>query len=114
MTKAISMMLISVVISSLLITQSEALYCTEVGTRLSPCFNYIINGGSTVPAPCCESAKTVLNIAMMNANLQTNCNCLKSIVSSLSGMKAANVVQIPTGCGFQSPFTNTMNNECTL
>ncbi|KAM7270712.1 hypothetical protein ACFE04_029926 [Oxalis oulophora] len=114
MTKAICMLLISVVITSLVITQSEALYCTEIGTRLSSCFDYIINGGSTVPASCCESAKTVFDVTKMNANLKENCICLKSIVSSLSGMKVANVVQIPAGCGFQTPFNNNMNNACTM
>ncbi|KAM7270100.1 hypothetical protein ACFE04_029314 [Oxalis oulophora] len=111
MTKDISFLLILMVITPLLITQSRALPCTEIMTGLTPCITYIINGG-IVPIKCCINAKKVLLAPNTKATRQQTCICLQSIVSSSRGMTIANVAQIPPKCGFKAPFKISMHIDC--
>ncbi|KAI7748709.1 hypothetical protein M8C21_029967 [Ambrosia artemisiifolia] len=90
---------------------AEALSCNDVLSKLSPCINYLENGGS-VPAACCKGVKGLNAAAKSTADKKTACGCMKNAYQSLSDIKSDNAEGLPRKCGVNIPYKISMNTDC--
>ncbi|KAM0053867.1 putative plant non-specific lipid-transfer protein/Par allergen [Helianthus debilis subsp. tardiflorus] len=89
----------------------EALSCSDVVSKLSPCINYLQNGGS-VPTACCNGVKGLNAAAKSTADKKTACGCMKNAYQSMSGIKANIALGLPKKCGVNIPYKISMSTNC--
>ncbi|KAJ0650945.1 putative plant non-specific lipid-transfer protein/Par allergen [Helianthus annuus] len=90
---------------------AEALSCSDVVSKLSPCINYLQNGGS-VPTACCNGVKGLNAAAKLTADKKTACGCMKNAYHSMSGIKADIALGLPKKCGVNIPYKISMSTNC--
>ncbi|KAE9610796.1 hypothetical protein Lal_00021187 [Lupinus albus] len=91
--------------------------CGQVVNNLTPCVSYVVYGGSTVPAQCCNGIKNLNGMAQNTPDRQTVCNCIKNAVSS-SGFTYSNVnldlaAGLPKKCGVNIPYEISPTTDCS-
>ncbi|KAJ0650944.1 putative plant non-specific lipid-transfer protein/Par allergen [Helianthus annuus] len=90
---------------------AEAVSCSDVVNKLSPCISYLKNGGS-VSAACCNGIKGLNAAAKSTADKKTACGCLKNAYQSISGINADNASGLPKRCGVNIPYKISMSTNC--
>ncbi|KAF5762699.1 putative plant lipid transfer protein/Par allergen [Helianthus annuus] len=108
MMKALCMMVAFMVVVA---PYAEALSCSDVVSKLSPCINYLQNGGS-VPTACCNGVKGLNAAAKSTADKKTACGCMKNAYHSMSGIKANIALGLPKKCGVHIPYKISMSTNC--
>ncbi|WJX82314.1 hypothetical protein P8452_65092 [Trifolium repens] len=81
-----------------------ALSCGQIQLTIAPCLGYIRSGGPSVPAPCCNGVRSVLNQSKSTLDRQGVCSCLKSTVWSIPGINLPALASIPPKCGVNLPY----------
>lgn len=91
----------------------SAIPCNQVVNYLTPCLNYVMNGGQ-VPAPCCKGVQNVYAAAQTTPDRQGVCSCLKSVVSGypISNAAANNAAGLPAKCGINLPYKISPSTDC--
>ncbi|KAL2330536.1 hypothetical protein Fmac_018117 [Flemingia macrophylla] len=92
-----------------------AVACGQVVSNLTPCISYVLNGGQTVPAPCCNGIRTLYNLAHSKPDRQKVCNCIKNAISAFPYTKS-NVdlaAGLPKKCGVNIPYQISPTIDCT-
>nr|ACQ42221.1 lipid transfer protein [Chimonanthus praecox] len=89
-----------------------ALTCGTVTSALSPCITYVRNGGS-VPASCCQGVAALNSAAKTTADRQAACSCLKSALSSVSGIQPSLASSLPGKCGVSIPYQISPSTDCS-
>ncbi|XP_047091465.1 non-specific lipid-transfer protein 2B-like [Lolium rigidum] len=90
---------------------NAAVSCGQVSSALSPCMAYA-KGGASPSAGCCSGVKSLANSAKSTADKRAACNCLKKLVSGISGIKAGNAASIPSKCGVSIPYAISTSVNC--
>ncbi|XP_047333560.1 non-specific lipid-transfer protein 1-like [Impatiens glandulifera] len=85
-----------------------AVTCSSVAISLTPCLDYVQNGG-TIPTLCCTGVRSLYRNADTTAKRQTVCNCLKGFAGSTSYPLAAG---IPGKCGASIPYKIAPSTDC--
>ncbi|PKI40949.1 non-specific lipid-transfer protein 1-like [Punica granatum] len=91
----------------------SAVTCNQVVNYLTPCVNYVLNGGM-VPQPCCTGVRTLYAAASTTQDRQGVCNCLKSVVngSPISSSSTNNAASLPGKCGVNLPYKISPSTDC--
>nr|KYP44729.1 Non-specific lipid-transfer protein 3 [Cajanus cajan] len=92
-----------------------AVTCGQVVSNLTPCVSYVLNGGKTVPVPCCNGIKTLYNLAHNTPDRQTVCNCIKNAIRAIPYSKS-NVdlaAGLPKKCGVNIPYKISPSTDCS-
>ncbi|KAK9070000.1 hypothetical protein SSX86_010398 [Deinandra increscens subsp. villosa] len=91
---------------------AEALTCSDVDSDLSPCLNYLENGGS-VSSACCSGVKKLNKASNTTALKKTACNCMKSAYKSMSSkIKIDNASSLPKKCNVNIPYKISPDTNC--
>nr|AVN68376.1 lipid transfer protein 2 [Artemisia annua] len=90
---------------------AEALSCSEVTSKLAPCFNYLKSGGKVPPA-CCDGVKGLNSAAKTTPDRKTACTCMKSAYKSYNGINADNAAGLPGKCGVNIPYKISLSTDC--
>ncbi|XP_061370758.1 non-specific lipid-transfer protein 1-like [Gastrolobium bilobum] len=94
-----------------------AVTCDQVQNNLTPCITYVLYGGSTVPAQCCNGVKSLYGMAQTTPDRKTVCNCIKNAVSSsgftYSNFNLNNAAGLPKKCGVNIPYQISPNTDCS-
>ncbi|KAG5092454.1 hypothetical protein JHK82_051232 [Glycine max] len=92
-----------------------AVTCNQVVSNLTPCISYVLNGGKTVPGPCCNGIKTLFNLAHSTPDRQTVCKCIKNAVSAFHYGKSNvdRAAALPKQCGVNIPYQISPSTDCT-
>ncbi|KAJ9543338.1 hypothetical protein OSB04_023045 [Centaurea solstitialis] len=91
---------------------TEAISCGQVVGSLSPCLDYLTNGGD-VPPGCCSGVVGLNDAAKTPADRQATCGCLKSVYASNSGINPSNAASLPGKCGLSIPYKISPNTDCS-
>ncbi|WJX76850.1 hypothetical protein P8452_60225 [Trifolium repens] len=83
---------------------NSALTCGQIQLTIAPCLGYIRSGGPSVPAPCCNGVRSVLNQSKSTLDRQGVCSCLKSTVWSVPGINLPALAGVPPKCGVNLPY----------
>lgn len=91
--------------------------CGQVVSNLTPCISYVVYGGATVPAQCCNGIKNLFGMAQTKPDRQAVCNCVKNGVRN-SGFTYSNfnlnlAANLPKKCGVNIPYQISPNTDCT-
>lgn len=91
----------------------SAIPCNQVVNDLSPCLNYVLNGGQ-VSSECCVGVQTLYGAARTTQDRQGVCSCLKSVVSGypISNSAANNAAALPARCGVNLPYKISPSTDC--
>ena len=94
-----------------------AVTCGQVVNKLTPCISYIMSGGSTVPAECCNGVRTLYSMAQTTPDRQAVCTCIKNAVTS-SGFSYSNnnlnlAAGLPKKCGVNIPYQISPSTDCS-
>ncbi|XP_074559234.1 non-specific lipid-transfer protein-like [Curcuma longa] len=90
-----------------------ALTCGNVVTFLSSCIPYARGTTAAPSAACCSGVRGLNQAAKTTPDRQTACNCIKSTVASLSGIKPAVVSGVPAKCGVSVPYPISASVDCS-
>ncbi|CAJ2670778.1 unnamed protein product [Trifolium pratense] len=85
--------------------------CGNIQTTLIPCIGYIRNPGPSVPAPCCDAVKAVIDADHTQIDRQNTCRCLMSLAKR-PGTDFQVAASIPNKCGLNPPFVLTPDLDC--
>ena len=108
MMKVFCVMVVCMVVSS---SYAEALTCSDVSNKISPCLNYLKQGGE-VPANCCAGVKGLNDAAKTTLDRQTACTCLKNSFKTNKDLKSDYAVPLPSKCGVTIPYKLSMETDC--
>jgi len=86
--------------------------CEQVTEDLESCLGYLEASSSGPSSQCCNGVKTLNSAASTTNDRQTACNCLKSLASSISGLKASNAAALPGKCGVSLPYKISTSTNC--
>ncbi|KAK7394971.1 hypothetical protein VNO78_15512 [Psophocarpus tetragonolobus] len=114
--KLVSLAIMGVVLSVCNTPKGEAaVTCNEVVSNLSPCISYVLNGGKTVPVPCCNGIRTLFNLAQSTPDRQTVCKCIKNAISAFHYTKSTLdlAASLPNNCALNIPYHITPSLNCT-
>nr|AGL08240.1 non-specific lipid transfer protein 1 [Cuphea paucipetala] len=91
----------------------SAVSCSQVVNYLTPCVNYVINGG-TVSRQCCGGVRSLYTAAGTTKDRQDVCNCIKSVVNGVpvSPTYINNAASLPSKCGVRLPFKISPSTDC--
>ncbi|CAJ1948408.1 unnamed protein product [Sphenostylis stenocarpa] len=94
-----------------------AVTCDQVVDNLTPCLSYVMYGGTTVPAQCCNGIRSLYGLAQTTQDRQTVCRCIKNGVSS-SGFTYSNynlnlAASLPKKCRVNIPYQISPNTDCS-
>ncbi|XP_010252074.1 PREDICTED: non-specific lipid-transfer protein 1-like [Nelumbo nucifera] len=89
-----------------------AITCGMVATQMTPCVNYLQNGGP-VPAACCNGVKTLYGAAKTTPDRQTTCSCMKSAATQVPTIKVGNAASLPGKCGITIPYKISPTTDCS-
>lgn len=93
--------------------REAAVTCGNVVAFLSPCIAYA-RGTTTAPsAACCSGVRGLNQAAQTTPDRQTACKCIKSTVTSVSGIKPAIVSGIPGKCSVNVPYPISPSVDCS-
>ncbi|KAF3654337.1 putative pleiotropic drug resistance protein 1-like [Capsicum annuum] len=87
--------------------------CSTVYSNLEPCLSYVLGGGLNVPSECCSGLKSLLSTARTKSDLQSACNCVKSVASRATGVQINRAAKIPGICEANIPFKISPNVDCS-
>ncbi|KAM5573459.1 non-specific lipid-transfer protein 1-like [Rosa sericea] len=90
---------------------AQAITCGQVTSNVSPCLNYVKNGGA-VPAACCSGVGNLNALANTTPDRQTTCNCLKQLAGSMKGINPDLAAGVPGKCGVNVPFKIGPSTDC--
>nr|AGL08241.1 non-specific lipid transfer protein 2 [Cuphea paucipetala] len=87
--------------------------CTQVVNYLTPCVNFVINGGS-VSQQCCSGIRSLNTAASNTKDRQDVCNCIKSVVNGVpvSQTYINNAANLPSKCGVRLPYKISPSTDC--
>ncbi|KAK3004726.1 hypothetical protein RJ639_018064 [Escallonia herrerae] len=88
-----------------------ALSCGTVASNLTPCLNYLQNGGS-VPANCCSGIRNLASAATTKPARQAVCKCLKSAAGSVHNVNLKNAAGLLGKCGINIPYKISNSTDC--
>ncbi|XP_004506487.1 non-specific lipid-transfer protein 1-like [Cicer arietinum] len=93
-----------------------AVTCGQVVNNLTSCVSYIMYGGNTVPAQCCNGVRNLNAMAQTTPDRRAVCSCIKNAVSS-SGFTYSNTnlnlaASLPRRCGVNIPYQISPNTDC--
>ncbi|KAH7553959.1 hypothetical protein ACOSP7_029098 [Xanthoceras sorbifolium] len=90
-----------------------AITCGQVVNSLTPCINYVANGGA-VPPECCNGVSALYNAARTTPDRQTVCKCLKQAISGVpySGFNLGLAAGLPGKCGVNIPYKISPSTDC--
>ncbi|KAK9124722.1 hypothetical protein Sjap_014324 [Stephania japonica] len=88
-----------------------AVTCGQVVSALTPCLNYLRNGGN-VPQPCCSGVQSLFRAATNTADRQAACKCIKQAAAGVSGINPANAAALPVKCSISLPYPISPNVDC--
>lgn len=109
-----SVLAVSMVVVALAPPQAEAaMSCNTVATALTPCLNFVLNGGAAPPTTCCEGIKTLYKEASATADRQAVCSCLKSVAGSATPTIISNAAVLPGKCGVSIPYKISPSTDCS-
>ena len=89
----------------------HAITCGQVTSGLTPCLSYLQKGGAP-SAGCCNGVRSLNSAARTTADRQAVCNCLKSLVGSITGYNANNAAALPGKCGVNIPYKISTSTNC--
>uniref|UniRef100_A0A7N0VB46 Non-specific lipid-transfer protein n=1 Tax=Kalanchoe fedtschenkoi TaxID=63787 RepID=A0A7N0VB46_KALFE len=89
-----------------------AITCGQVARALGPCVPYL-QGGKTVPAPCCNGVRSLLAAASTTADRQLACQCLKNAAGTISNINLGNAAGLPRACGVSIPYPISRSTDCS-
>nr|KYP49056.1 Non-specific lipid-transfer protein 3 [Cajanus cajan] len=88
----------------------EGVSCAQVIQNLTPCLNYLMQGGSPTQN-CCSGVKSILGAAGTTADKQTVCNCLKDAANRFP-INDNNAQALPGLCGVSVPYKISRSTNC--
>lgn len=90
-----------------------AVTCGQVVNNLTPCINYVANGGALNPS-CCTGVRSLYSLAQTTADRQSICNCLKQAVNGIPYTKAnaGLAAGLPGKCGVNIPYKISPSTDC--
>ncbi|KAL5133150.1 Non-specific lipid-transfer protein 3 [Glycine soja] len=91
--------------------------CGQVVSNLTPCISYVLYGGATVPAQCCNGIRNLYGMAQTKPDRQAVCNCIKNAVRN-SGFTYSHfnlnlAANLPKNCGVNIPYQISPDTDCT-
>ncbi|XP_031264631.1 non-specific lipid-transfer protein 3-like [Pistacia vera] len=88
--------------------------CGQVVNDLTPCINYVSNGG-TVPENCCNGVKALYQAAQTTADRQSVCKCLKNAISGIpyTNYNLGLAAGLPSKCGVNLPYKISPSTDCS-
>lgn len=92
-----------------------AVTCGQVVSNLTPCISYVLNGGKTVPPPCCNGIKTLFSLAHSTQDRQNVCKCIKNTINGFRYSKS-NIdlaAGLPKKCGVNIPYQISPSIDCS-
>ncbi|CAH9092493.1 unnamed protein product [Cuscuta epithymum] len=114
MNRAIMMAMATIFVAVLAaVRDGQALNCEQVETTISPCREYLRDGGATPPKECCDAVKSLVSIAPSQQDRQTACECLKAAASH-SDIKVDLAAKLPTDCGVPATVPISPNINCQI
>lgn len=90
---------------------SNAITCGDVAKQLTPCLNYLKNGGA-LPTGCCAGVKNLNNAAKTTPDRQSACRCLQNAAKSITGLKQNLAESLPSKCGVNIPYKISQSTNC--
>ncbi|XP_019186248.1 PREDICTED: non-specific lipid-transfer protein 1-like isoform X1 [Ipomoea nil] len=114
MAKAACMVVMSMVVVAAAMMaglHAQSVTCGTVVTELSPCMNYVRNGGA-VPMNCCDGIRSLYKSAATTADRQTVCNCMKNAAASVPGINLELAANLPEKCGVTLPYKISLSTNC--
>ncbi|MFX6572608.1 non-specific lipid-transfer protein [Acinetobacter baumannii] len=94
-------------------TTEAAIACNTVANLLTPCIDYVLNGGAVPPLNCCNGAKSLYNQAKTTPDRQAICNCLKSVAGQATPKIINNAAALPGKCGISIPYKISPSTDCS-
>ncbi|XP_049406108.1 non-specific lipid-transfer protein 1-like [Solanum stenotomum] len=86
--------------------------CGQVVERLTPCIEYVREGG-VLPTSCCSGIKTLNGEAATTPDRQAACNCIKSTAATISNINLDLAATLPTKCGVNLPYKISPSIDCS-
>lgn len=93
-------------------TSEAAVDCSDVVKTLSPCLNYLQNGGGMPSADCCAGANNLYSKATSTDNRQAICSCIKTAAAKINTNDAA-AQGLPGSCGISLPVPISRDIDCS-
>ncbi|XP_042403999.1 non-specific lipid-transfer protein 1-like [Zingiber officinale] len=93
--------------------REAALTCGNVVMFLSPCIPYARGTTAEPSEACCSGVRGLNEAAKTTPDRQTACNCIKSTIFSLPGIKPAVVSGVPSKCGVSVPYPISTSIDCS-
>uniref|UniRef100_A0A7C8YP85 Non-specific lipid-transfer protein n=1 Tax=Opuntia streptacantha TaxID=393608 RepID=A0A7C8YP85_OPUST len=91
--------------------QTQALTCGQMVQTLLPCLSYLKNGGS-VPAACCNAARTLNKTAKTAPDRQLACACLKQAAKAFA-INYTYGSQLADKCGLHLGIKVSPSSDCS-
>ncbi|XP_038980837.1 non-specific lipid-transfer protein 1-like [Phoenix dactylifera] len=91
---------------------ADAITCGQVVSYLTPCINYVRNGGQ-IPGACCSGVRGLAAAAKTTPDRRTACTCLKNAAAGISGLKTGLIAGIPGKCGVRVPYAISPSTDCS-
>ncbi|KAL2330614.1 hypothetical protein Fmac_018195 [Flemingia macrophylla] len=88
----------------------EGVTCAEVIQNLTPCLNYLMQGGEPSPN-CCGGVRSTLGAAASTADKQTVCNCLKDAANRFA-INDNYAQALPSLCNVNVPYKISRSTNC--
>lgn len=107
-------LVVTMAVAALAPPQVEAaVSCNAVANDLTPCFNFVLYGGTAPPFNCCQGIRSLYNEATATADRQAICNCLKSVANSATPAMINNAAALPSKCGVNIPYKISPSTDCS-
>ncbi|KAL2337599.1 hypothetical protein Fmac_012045 [Flemingia macrophylla] len=118
LTRIASLAIVWLALGATMIPKAQgAVTCGQVVNNLTPCISYVVYGGATVPAQCCNGIRNLYGLAQTKPDRQAVCNCIKDSVRN-SGFTYSNfnlnlAANLPQKCGVNIPYQISPNTDCS-
>nr|GMD43265.1 non-specific lipid-transfer protein 1-like [Ipomoea batatas] len=89
-----------------------AMTCGKVASSLGSCLTYLKGTGPLIGG-CCNGVKGLVAAAKTTADRQTACGCLKSMATSISGLKPNLASSLPGKCGVKVGYPISTSTDCS-
>ncbi|CAI0423827.1 unnamed protein product [Linum tenue] len=109
--KLVTMLLVCALVVAPMTPVDATLSCGQVVGNLSPCLNYLKNGGP-VPAPCCNGVRSLAGSAKTAPDRRQACQCLKTAAGGISGLKENYAAALPAACRVTIPYKISTKTNC--
>ena len=97
----------------LMVSGAEAtVTCSEVTQQLSPCVDYLMDGGG-IPSDCCDGVKQVKAASSSGEDRRTACTCILDAAAMIPGLDYNLISSLPSQCGVSLPYKISPSTDCS-